>query len=207
MLTDRYGLALSTQSEAARDAFVLACDRALTLYPGATAAFDQAIAADPGFALAQAGKAQVLLTRRERRGGAAGSRGREGLVGGVTAREASHIAFFDLVFAGRTEAAISASHAHLSDWPRDALVVASAQSQRPDRSLRPHWAEASDRGDDGQPGAALRRRLLVPRLSCHGAVRGWATRRGASEDRAIGGLEPEQCPRCAWVRACLLRER
>jgi tetratricopeptide (TPR) repeat protein len=126
VLTDRYGLALSTQSEAARDAFVLACDRALTLYPGATAAFEQAVAADPGFALAQAGKAQVLL----REGNVVAARqalaAAKDLVGGVTAREASHIAFFDLVFAGRTEAAISALHAHLSDWPRDALVVASA---------------------------------------------------------------------------------
>ena len=48
MLADRYGLALSTPSAAARDAFVLGCDRALTLYPGAIVAFDRAIAADPG---------------------------------------------------------------------------------------------------------------------------------------------------------------
>jgi hypothetical protein len=84
VLTDRYGLALSTQSEAARDAFVLACDRALTLYPGATAAFDQAVAADPGFALAQAGKAQVLL----REGNVVAARqalaAAKDLVGGVT---------------------------------------------------------------------------------------------------------------------------
>jgi tetratricopeptide (TPR) repeat protein len=117
---------LSTQSAAARDAFVLGCERALTLYPGATTAFDQAIAADPGFALAQAGKAQVLL----REGDVASARqalaDAKDVAGGVTAREASHIAFFDLVFAGRTDAAISALHAHLSEWPRDALVVASA---------------------------------------------------------------------------------
>jgi hypothetical protein len=35
---------------------------------------------------------------------------------------------FDLVFAGRTEAAIAALYAHLTAWPRDALVVASAAS-------------------------------------------------------------------------------
>jgi tetratricopeptide (TPR) repeat protein len=33
---------------------------------------------------------------------------------------------FDLVFAGQTEAAISALYAHLAAWPRDALVVAIA---------------------------------------------------------------------------------
>ena len=45
---------------------------------------------------------------------------------GLPPREAGHIAFFDLVFAGRTDAAIAALHVHLSFWPRDALVLASA---------------------------------------------------------------------------------
>jgi hypothetical protein len=61
MLADRYDLALSTTTAAARDAYVEGCDLALTLYPGAVEAFDRAIAADPGFALAHAGKAQVLM--------------------------------------------------------------------------------------------------------------------------------------------------
>jgi tetratricopeptide (TPR) repeat protein len=45
---------------------------------------------------------------------------------GLSDREASHIGFFDLVFTGRTEAAIAALYAHLAAWPCDALVVASA---------------------------------------------------------------------------------
>jgi Tetratricopeptide repeat len=61
MLTDRYDLALSTASAAARDAYVRASDLALTFYPGAAEAYDRAIAADPGFALAHAGKAQLLM--------------------------------------------------------------------------------------------------------------------------------------------------
>ncbi len=126
MLTDRYGLPLSTSSETARDAFVLGCDRALTLYPGAIDAFDRAIAADPGFALAHAGKAQVFM----REGNVAAARealatARE-MANGLTTRESSHIAFFDLAFAGRTDDAIAALHVHLAEWPRDALVVASA---------------------------------------------------------------------------------
>jgi hypothetical protein len=36
-------------------------DLALTLYPGAAEAYDRAIAAGPSFALAHAGKAQVLM--------------------------------------------------------------------------------------------------------------------------------------------------
>ena len=61
MLADRYDLPLSTANVAARDAYVEGCDLALTLYPGAIEAFDRAIEADPGFALAHAGKAQVLM--------------------------------------------------------------------------------------------------------------------------------------------------
>ena len=52
MLADRYDLPLSTVFAPARDAYVQGCDLALTLYPGAVEAFDRAIAADPGFALA-----------------------------------------------------------------------------------------------------------------------------------------------------------
>jgi hypothetical protein len=63
MLEDRYGLAVSATSAAARDAYVQGCDLYLSMYPGALAAFDQAIAADPGFALAFAGKARVQQLR------------------------------------------------------------------------------------------------------------------------------------------------
>src|SRR5438067_7671615 len=101
MLTDRYDLSLSTSSAAARDDYVQACDLALTFYPGAAEAYDRAIAVDPGFALARAGKAQVLL----RQGDVAAARMALGAAKkaatGLSEREASHIGFFDLVFAGR----------------------------------------------------------------------------------------------------------
>jgi tetratricopeptide (TPR) repeat protein len=126
MLTDRYGLDLSTGSAAARDSYVEGSDLALTFYPGAALAYDRALAADPGFALAHAGKAQTLL----REGDVAAARtalasAKEATVG-LSEREASHIALFDLVFAGRTDAAIDAMYAHLTKWPRDALVVSVA---------------------------------------------------------------------------------
>src|ERR1700712_2069726 len=61
MLADRYDLPLSTASANARDAYVEGCDLALTLYPGAVEAFDRALTADPDFAMAHSGKAQVLM--------------------------------------------------------------------------------------------------------------------------------------------------
>ena len=63
MLTDRYELPLSTNSSAARDAYLEGCEAKLTMYPGAIEAFDRAIAADPSFALAHAAKAYALLER------------------------------------------------------------------------------------------------------------------------------------------------
>jgi tetratricopeptide (TPR) repeat protein len=126
MLTDRYGLALSTTSAAARDDYVVATDRALTFYPGAAEAYDRAIAADPGFALSHVGKAQVLMRQGEIAAAWSALAAAKDVSAGQSEREASHISFFDLVFAGRTDAAMAALYAHLAAWPCDALVVSVA---------------------------------------------------------------------------------
>jgi tetratricopeptide (TPR) repeat protein len=126
MLADRYELSLSTASAVARDAYVQGCELALTFYPGATDAFDRAIAADPNFALAHAAKAQVLLREGNVAAARAALAAAKDAGAGLSAREASHIAYFDLVFAGRTDDAIAALQAHLAAWPRDALVLATA---------------------------------------------------------------------------------
>src|SRR5437588_9642061 len=123
MLTDRYGLRLSTASPAARDAYVEGCEAKLTMYPGAIAAFDRAIAADPGFALAQAARAHALLERGDAAAARASMATANSLAAGLSAREVSHIAFFDLLVAGDAEAALSALLTHLNAWPRDALAL------------------------------------------------------------------------------------
>jgi tetratricopeptide (TPR) repeat protein len=170
---------------------------ALTFYPGAAEAYDRAIAADPGFALAYAGKAQLLM----RQGDVASARGALGaakdVAAGLCEREASHIGFFDLVFAGRTDAAIAALHEHLASWPRDALVVASAAnpngliggSGRIGQkrqiavlmdSLAPHYGDdfwftayhAMALSEDGQLGAAwekIERSVAANPNNAHGA--------------------------------------
>ncbi len=85
-----------------------------------------AIAADPGFALAHAGKAQVLIREGNVPAARAALAAASNLAAGLPPREASHIAFLELVFAGRTDAAIAALRAHLATWPRDALVLSTA---------------------------------------------------------------------------------
>ena len=129
MPTDRYGLALSTTSAAARDAYVEGVDLLLTVYPGAAAAFDRAIAADPGFALAHVGKARALHL--------AGNLPamRDALANAQThsetgaERDRSHIAVFAHLFAGQPAAALAAVRAHMRTWPRDALILSLAANQ------------------------------------------------------------------------------
>jgi len=126
MLADRYDLPLSTNSAAARDAYVQGYDLALTLYPGAVDAFDRALATDPGFALAHAGKAQVLMREGKAAAARAALAAAKDVAAGLPERETGHIGFFDLAFSGQIDAAITALHDHLAAWPRDALMVASA---------------------------------------------------------------------------------
>lgn len=129
MLTDRYGLALSTPVAAARDAYVEGVDLLLTVYPGAAAAFDRAIAADPGFALAHIGKARTfhlagnLAAMRESLATALT------LTEGGSARELSHTNVFRHLFAGQAVAALAALRTHVETWPRDALVLSLAANQ------------------------------------------------------------------------------
>jgi len=129
MLTDRYGLAVSTTVAAARDAYVEGVDLLLTVYPGAAASFDRAIAADPGFALPHIGKARAfqlagnLAAMRESLATA------QSLGGGGSARERSHIDVFRHLFAGQAVAALAAIRVHVDTWPRDALVLSLAANQ------------------------------------------------------------------------------
>ena len=207
MLADRYDLPLSTASAAARDAYVQGCDLALTLYPGAVEAFDRAIAADPGFALAHAGKAQVLMRegnvaaaraalRRPRTWPPVCRRARP-----VTSRSSTSL------FAGRTDAAIAALYAHLAAWPRDALVLATAAN--PNGLI----------GASGRIGQKHQIAVLMDSLAPHYGDDFWFLAHHAmalSEDGQLAAARPKiersvatnpnNAHGAHGVRACLLRE-
>jgi len=129
MLKDRYGLAVSTTVVAARDAYVEGVDLLLTVYPGAAASFDRAIAADPGFSLAHIGKARAFQLA----GNLAGMRDALAtalsLGDGSSARDLSHIDVFCHLFAGQSVKALAAIRTHVETWPRDALVLSLAANQ------------------------------------------------------------------------------
>jgi tetratricopeptide (TPR) repeat protein len=128
MLADRYGNALSTGSAAARDAYVEGCDLLLGGNAGPERAFARAVAADPDFALAHIGQARSLQLRGDAAPARAAMDAASALSAGLPPREASHLAFYDLVLSGRGADAVLAARRHLTDWPRDAMVLSPCTS-------------------------------------------------------------------------------
>src|SRR5436190_3789021 len=126
MLDDRYGLAISTSSASALDAYVDGVDRLLSANAVPEDSFARAVEIDPGFALAHIGCARALqLQARAADARSAAARARS-LIGGLTARERSHVEALAIAVDGDAVTALAAIQAHLAEWPRDAMVLAPA---------------------------------------------------------------------------------
>ena len=126
MLTDRYGLALTTSSDAARDAYVAGCDGVLGAAGNEIADLARAVALDPGLAVAHAALARAhFLAANIGEARKAIARARE-LAPGATAREQSHVNALCLGMEGKPVEALAAMQAHLAAHPRDAMVAAPA---------------------------------------------------------------------------------
>jgi tetratricopeptide (TPR) repeat protein len=124
MLTDRYGNALSTASQAARDAYVAGVDLLLSANVGAEEAFRRALAADPGFALAEAGLARTLQAYARVPHAKAAIARAQPMAADVSPREQSHVAALTQLIERGGPAALTAAKGHLATWPRDAMVLA-----------------------------------------------------------------------------------
>lgn len=197
MLTDRYGLPLSTASAEARDAYVAGCDKLLSAVAGVEADLERAVAADPGFALGHAAlarahfvKANVTAARQS------AAKARE-LSVKASAREWGHVNALCLGIEGDPAGSFQAIQAHVRDWPRDAMVVAPATgvfgligfSGRPGRepeqfeflhALAPHYGDdwwflcvyAFALGEHGrlvEARAAIERSMMLEPRNAHGA--------------------------------------
>jgi tetratricopeptide (TPR) repeat protein len=128
MPKDRYGNDLSTASTAARDAYLAGVDSLMSATPGTDAHFQKAVEADEGFALGHISLARAKqLMGRGHEAKAPLARARE-LASRATPRERSQIAIFDKILTGQAPAALEAIHAHMEDWPRDAMALAPATS-------------------------------------------------------------------------------
>ncbi len=106
MLQDRYENALSTTSTAARDHYVIGLDRILGAEPDIVAAFEAAVKADPGFALAHVGLARARQMAADVPGARKSVALARSLTGGISQREASHINVMGLLTGGRSGARI-----------------------------------------------------------------------------------------------------
>jgi Tfp pilus assembly protein PilF len=121
---DRYGLALSTASFEAAEAYRCGIDLLLSAWPGAAEAFDRAIAADPDFALAHVARARVhSFYQQGEAARKAAALARELVARRGTERERGHVETLALAVEGNIPAALTAALNHLESWPRDAVVL------------------------------------------------------------------------------------
>lgn len=122
-LADHYGNPLSTASQAARDHY----DRGVHLFLGAefgaVAAFREAVAEDPGFALGQAGLARAAMMASDMPTARAAIARAQALAPSASAREQSHVNAISLLLSGQPGKARAATLAHVQSHPRDALAA------------------------------------------------------------------------------------
>ena len=159
MQADRYGLELSTASQAARDAYVEGVDLFLSANLGSVAAFERAIAADPGFALAHAALGRALqLYAKVDAAKAAAARARE-LSGKLPRRERANVEMLAGLVDGAGPAPLAFALEHVAEFPRDVMVLApctgvfgligfSGRAGREQEQLAQMEVLASDYGDD-----------------------------------------------------------
>ncbi len=123
MLTDQYGLSISTQSADARDAYVTGVNHILAATFGASEAFTRAISIDPEFALGYVGLARARMYDGDMPG--AKEAISTALIHGtsLTEREAGHLAIFDLLFQGNAAVTRKAVLDHTAVHPGDILVA------------------------------------------------------------------------------------
>jgi len=123
MNRDRYDLPLTTASDRAAAHYLDGVDRMLSAWHGAGEAFDQAIAEDPGFALAHIARARVhQLNMEGAEARALAARARE-LAANATMREIRHIEITAAVIEGKARLAVGDAEAHLDEYPHDALIL------------------------------------------------------------------------------------
>ncbi|MBR0699202.1 tetratricopeptide repeat protein [Bradyrhizobium diazoefficiens] len=121
---DRYGLPLSTASDAAASAYREGVDLMLAGWTGMAETLERAITADPDFALPHIARARVHAFYQQ--GDLARQKAalaRELAARRGTERERSHVETLALAIEGRLPEAIAATLKHVESWPRDALVL------------------------------------------------------------------------------------
>jgi Tfp pilus assembly protein PilF len=123
MFSDRYGNPLTTNSQAAVDAYQRGMDLFLAATHGAEEAFAEATTHDPNFALAHLALARNRQTMGQMTQMKASLARAQALSETTTAREQGQIAGLALVMNGHDAQALSALREHLETYPVDAMAA------------------------------------------------------------------------------------
>jgi tetratricopeptide (TPR) repeat protein len=155
-ITDRYGLAVATASDAAAAHYQTGMDRLLSYGAGAEASFAAALAADPGLALAHAGAALFSFLQGDGPAARAAIADAERVAPGASRRERQHVAALSAIVGGDGARGLALIEEHVREFPRDAMLVNqgssmigfSGRADREPRRLAFVEQRAPDYGDD-----------------------------------------------------------
>ncbi|PLQ00240.1 tetratricopeptide repeat protein 38 family protein [Cupriavidus pauculus] len=128
MPEDRFGLNLSTTSNAARDAYVAGVDSVMAGVAGYREHLAESLRHDPSFALATIALARGRFLDGEIAVGRELAAAARDQVARHSPRERSHVNVLALSIEGKPGEAMRAMHEHVENWPRDGMVVAPATS-------------------------------------------------------------------------------
>ncbi|WP_085726696.1 tetratricopeptide repeat protein [Pseudomonas sp. R37(2017)] len=121
---DRYSLPLSTSSEVAAERYRAGVDLLLSLWPGVAQTLDEAIAADPDFALPLAARARFHAVRAEvAQAKAKIAKAMELVQINGTERERSHVQVLSLAINGQPAKALAGALEHTDRWPLDIVIL------------------------------------------------------------------------------------
>ena len=126
-IADRYGLPMSTGSITAAEKWVEGVDLVLEMNFGPEEQFKGAIAADEGFALAYAALAYVYMIRADVAKARESVKQAGSLASGLSDREKQQIEAIKLWINGQGPLALALIRQHLSQYPRDMLMLRLAQ--------------------------------------------------------------------------------
>ena len=122
-VTDRFGMALSTESTAAAEEWQQGVDKLLSQNPGPELHFMRAIELDEGFAIPHCGLAVWHQQKNGPADAKSTSKGALALASGVRRRERQQIEAVDLWINGKSRNSIQLIKEHLAEFHRDGVLM------------------------------------------------------------------------------------
>lgn len=123
-MTDSYDLTLSTGSDEAASHYRRGVEHMLAAWTGAAEALDEALLADPDFALARAARARLYAMRAQiSKARTEIEAAQEVVARRGTQRERSHVGVLALALSGQSAKALDAALAHADLWPHDTVIL------------------------------------------------------------------------------------